>query len=399
MSSTAGRERAASAAQYVMLGGFAAVASGVSSQGLTGFARSNMALAGPWPYLLFFSLDGAAGVCAVLLARRAARAEGSAAPRLAVWGLVAASATFNWTHAPRRPEAPEAYALMPVVAAVLFEFCLQETRARQAQRPGRRLSALRWLRPAERVRIHLLMSANGTLSADEATGRVRAEAAARALYRLRTAMRPGGRDRRAAAALAARRYRRALRRAHAALTAAGFADPAVAAEVLGRVQVLTMTATLATLDYASAEAAHTVIGSMITSGTRPEPVQPPVPAHDAAIGQHEDAAGGDCPPQAAGEPGAAGLPDPPGPQTVIAVPASAVPPQPQGAPVPRGQGADGLDERLIEAAKRIAAEAAGNGTRLSQAALAERLRGEGRAIANDRLSCLAAAIGLSSRRG
>ena len=83
MSSTAGRERAASAAQYVMLGGFAAVASGVSSQGLTGFARSNMALAGPWPYLLFFSLDGAAGVCAVLLARRAARGEGGAAPRLA----------------------------------------------------------------------------------------------------------------------------------------------------------------------------------------------------------------------------------------------------------------------------------------------------------------------------
>jgi hypothetical protein len=125
---------------------------------------------------------------------------------------------------------------MPVVAAVLFEFCLQETPA-----PGRKLSALRWLRPAEWVRIHLLMSASGTLSADEATRRVRAEAAARALYRLRTVTRPGGRDG-AAAAHAARRSRRALRRAHTALTAAGFADPAVAAEVRGRVQVLTMTA-------------------------------------------------------------------------------------------------------------------------------------------------------------
>src|SRR5580700_4711836 len=127
------RETIASAAQYVLLGGFASTAAGISAQGLVGFARSNMALAGPWPYLLFFSLDGAAGVCAVLLARRAARAEGSAAPRLAVWGLVAASATFSWTRAPRRPEAPEAYALMPVVAAVLFEFCLQETRARHGQ--------------------------------------------------------------------------------------------------------------------------------------------------------------------------------------------------------------------------------------------------------------------------
>jgi hypothetical protein len=398
MSSTAGRERAASAAQYVLLGGFAAVASGISSQGLTGFARSNMALAGPWPYLLFFSLDGAAGVCAVLLARRAARSEGSAAPRLAVWGLVAASATFNWTHAPRRPEAPEAYALMPIVAAVLFEFCLQETRARRAQRPGRRLSALRWLRPAERVRIHLLMSASGTLSADEATRRVRVEAAARALYRLRTVTRAGVRDG-AEAALAARRSRRALRRAHAALTAAGFADPDVAAEVLGGVQVLTMTAALATLDYASAEAAHAAIGNMITSGARPEPGRPPAPAHDAASGPQEDAAGSDYRPLAAGEPGTAAPPNLPGPQTATAVHASAVPPQPQETTAMRGQGAAGLDEQLIEAAKRIAAEAAGNGTRLSQAALAEKLRGEGRAIANDRLSWLAAAIGLGPRRG
>ena len=72
--------QAASAAQYVLLGGFAAVASGISSQGLTGFARANMALSGPWPYLLFLALDGAAGVCAVLLARRAARAERQPGP-------------------------------------------------------------------------------------------------------------------------------------------------------------------------------------------------------------------------------------------------------------------------------------------------------------------------------
>ena len=99
------RERVASAAQYLLLGGFASVAAGISA-GLTGFARSNMGLRGPWPYLLFFALDGAAGVCAVLLARRAARNDGGLAPRLAVWGLVTASAFFNFTHAPRaRPPA------------------------------------------------------------------------------------------------------------------------------------------------------------------------------------------------------------------------------------------------------------------------------------------------------
>jgi hypothetical protein len=58
--------------------------------------------------------------------RRAARGESAAAPRLAVWGLVAASALFNWTHAPDRPGAREAVALMPVIAAVLFEFSLRE---------------------------------------------------------------------------------------------------------------------------------------------------------------------------------------------------------------------------------------------------------------------------------
>jgi hypothetical protein len=387
---TTGREQSASVVQYVLLGGFAAVASGISSQGLTGFARSNMALADPWPYLLFFSLDGAAGVCAVLLARRAARAEGGTAPRLAVWGLVAASATFNWTHAPGRPEAPEAYALMPVVAAVLFEFCLQETRARRVQRPERRIGVLRWLRPAERVRLHLLMSANRTLTAEEATRHVRAEAAARALYRLRIVTGTGG-----------GRSRRALRRAHAALTAAGFADPVVAAEVLGRVQVLTMTTALATLDYASAEAAHAAIRSMITSGTLPGPVQLPTPAHDADSGPRADTAGDDCGIQATGEPASAAFTASlPGPQSVTAVPAaSGLQQSREEPPVPGGQGAVGLDQQLIEAAGRIASEAAGNGTRLSQTALAEKLRGEGWAIANDRLSPLAAAIGLGSRRG
>ena len=51
------QETAASAAQYLLLGGFTAVAAGISAQGLTGFARENMGLTGPWPYLLFLALD------------------------------------------------------------------------------------------------------------------------------------------------------------------------------------------------------------------------------------------------------------------------------------------------------------------------------------------------------
>jgi len=265
------RETAASVAQYVLLGGFAAVAAGISAQGLTGFARSNMELTGAWPYLLFLALDGAAGVCAVLLVRRAVRAESGLAPRLAVWGLVAASSTFNWTHAPRRPAAAEAFGLMPVIAALLFEFCLRELRQRtMTDRADRKLSTLRWLHPAEHIRVQLRMAADEQLSAEAATRHVRVEHAARRLYQLRAALDVHDQPD-AHTALAARRVRRAEHRAHRALTRAGFADPAIAVAVLRQVQVLTMTAALARLDYRTADAAQAAITNLIATPAAAKP--------------------------------------------------------------------------------------------------------------------------------
>ena len=212
-----------------------------------------MELTGAWPYLLFFALDGAAGVCAVLLVRRAARAESSLAPRLAVWGLVAASSTFNWTHAPHRPAAPEAFGLMPVVAAVLFEFCLRELRLRTlADRAGRTLSALRWLHPAERIRVQLRMAADAANAGRGSHPARPGHHAARRLYQLRNRARTPRPASIRMAPMAARRIRRAEHRAHRALTRAGFADPATAAAVLRQVQVLTMTTALARLDYRTA---------------------------------------------------------------------------------------------------------------------------------------------------
>ena len=272
------REAAASAAQYVLLGGVAAVAAGISAQGLAGFARDNMGLAGPWPYLLFAALDGAAGVCAVLLTRRAARAESALAPRLAVWGLVTASASFNATHAPHRPGAPEAFGLMPVIAAVLFEFTLRELRQRVSGRADRRLAGLRWLHPAERVRVQLRLAADDHISAQAATRRVRIDLAARRLHQLRRALHAQGRAARPGG-MTAWRARLAERRAHAALTRAGFADQAIAAEVLRQVQVLTRTRDLARLDYTTAEAAQAAIAALITSGP---PATPPAPAASGA---------------------------------------------------------------------------------------------------------------------
>ena len=271
----------------MLLGGFASVAAGISAQGLTGFARDNMGLHGAWPYLLFLALDGAAGVCAVLLTRRAARAESGLAPRLAVWGLVAASASFNFTHAPRRPAAPEAFGLMPVIAAILFEFTLRELQLR-AGRADRRLAALRWLHPAERVRVQLRLAADDHISAEAATRRVRIDLAARRLYQLRRALLAQGRAARPGG-MAARRARLAEHRAHAALIRAGFDDQAIAAQVLRQVQVLTRTRDLARLDYTTAGAAQAAIASLITSGAPVTPPGPPVmPAGSATPGELRD---------------------------------------------------------------------------------------------------------------
>ena len=394
------RERIASAAQYVMLGGFAATAAGISAQGLVGFARSNMGLRGPWPYLLFFALDGAAGVCAVLMARRAARAEPGLAPRLAVWGLVAASASFNWTHAPRRPAAPEAYSLMPVIAALLFEFCLREMRQRTAGREDRKLNALRWLRPAELVRVRKHLAADAQMSAGEATRQVRVNDAARRLYQLRILLL--ARDREAVPAVpGARRIRHAERRAYRALIRAGFTESAIAFAVLRQVQVMTRTRTLALLDYDTPDAARAAIGSLISSpaaavapGDEDDPAQPglagaagtgiavPGSAQAASLNGHrpgDEPAAGQRPEPVRGAPAAAVITAAPGPETS----------HPDDDP-------DGGEEELVAAARRLVADARQAGARISQIALAEKLRSEGYKVANNRLRWLAAVSGMES---
>jgi len=369
------REQAASVAQYILLGGFAAVAAGISAQGLTGFARSNMELAGAWPYLLFFALDGAAGVCAVLLVRRAARAESSLAPRLAVWGLVAASSTFNWTHAPHRPAAAEAFGLMPVVAALLFEFCLRELRLRTlAGQAGRNLSTWRWLHPAERIRVRICMAAGEQVSAEAATRHVRVDRAARRLYQLKTALHAHDQSP-AQGAMAARRVRQAEHRAHRALTRAGFADPGTAVAVLRQVQVLTMTTALARLDYHTPDAAQAAIANLITSPSAAKP-WPGTAARTAHPTARDGIADTNAPPQR--------------------TPASQINGQPASQPGDLHD-AGARDAELVAAAIRIVAAAARDGGRLSQVSLAERLRREGYTVANIRLHWLAAVSGLQPR--
>jgi hypothetical protein len=406
------RDVIAAVAQYGLLGGFTAVAAGISAQGLTGFARDSMGLRGLWPYLLFFALDGAAGVCAVLLMRRAARAEPALAPRLAVWGLVAASSAFNGTHAPHHPAAREAFALMPVIAATLFEFSLRET-VRQTQRAeggaDRRLTGLRWLHPVERIRVQMQLAADPQMSAEAATRRVRVDAAARRLFLLRKALQTGEQPMRGAALTPG--ARRAERRAQAALTRAGFAAPGVAAEVLRQVQVLTLTPALARLDYATADAARTALGNLITPSPDAVPpvAQTMTPATAASLnGAVNGGMTSNSLPRAArvngqpavpastrtdlSEPAARGQPGNGGSTTF---PGNQHPaPDPDPGP---GEACD-RDGPLVQAAAGIVAEAARQGVRLSQTALAGQLRAQGYSIANDRLPWLSAASGLEPHR-
>ena len=59
---------------------------------------------------------------------------------------------------------------MPVVAALLFEFCLRELRLRTlVDRTDRKLSAWRWLHPAERIRVQMRTAADKQVSAEAAT--------------------------------------------------------------------------------------------------------------------------------------------------------------------------------------------------------------------------------------
>lgn len=393
---TRAREAAAAAAQYALLFGFAGVAAVISARGLVGFARNNMGLPGLWPYLLWGALDGAAGLCAVLLMRRAARGESALAPRLAVWGLVAASSLFNWAHAPDHPGAREAFALMPVIAATLFEFSLRETR-RTARGARQKPTGPGWLRPAEQIRVRLQLSADENVTAKAATRRVRAESAARRLYLLRQAL--SARERAASSNAAARRVRRAERRARAALTRARFTDPGVAAEVLRLVQVLTLTQTLARLDYATPDHAQQILASLITLATASPPVSggPVGPASPSAQPRPIT---GDLESNGHAVSSRLNVLDPRGLTGADRL-IGRVPPK-SGYPSPRPQRRlheqESRDGPLIEVAAGLVAQARLRGDCLSQAALARQLRAQGYRIANDRLRWLATVSGLEAAR-
>ncbi|KIQ61657.1 membrane protein [Kitasatospora griseola] len=170
-------------ASYLLLFCCAAVAAALSFHGLVGFGVQNLGLSGGWEYLVPFGLDGAAMFCSVLAVREASHGDAALGSRLLVWLFAAASAWFNWVHAPRgfgHDGAPQFFAGMSLSAAVLFDRALKQTRVAALReqglvpRPLPQIRVVRWLRaPRETYAAWSLMLLEGVRTLDEAVEEVR----------------------------------------------------------------------------------------------------------------------------------------------------------------------------------------------------------------------------------
>lgn len=262
--------------ETVLLLGFFGAAATLSADGLLGFARRDMGLRGPLPVVFWLALDGAAGMLLSMVRRRAREGRSTWHVRAVVWTVIAASASFNWLHAPGMPGAHLAWAAMPAVAGILAELAVADIRQEQAEArraedgpaPERRVEAARWLHPAESLRVMSAMAADAALSSADATREVRADAAARALYRLRRAMKAAGETPGISVRMAERRAQSAFRRA-------GFASGDAPEDILRRMQGMVRLPDFASLDYGTAKAAKDALGSLIDRQPKTSAGNPP----------------------------------------------------------------------------------------------------------------------------
>ena len=180
-------------ASYVLLFACASVAAALSFHGLVGFGVENLSLSGGWQYLVPFGLDGAAMFCSVLAVREASHGDAALGSRILVWLFAAASAWFNWVHAPRGIDhngAPQFFAGMSLSAAVLFDRALKQTRRAALReqglvpRPLPQIRIVRWLRaPRETFAAWSLMLLENVRTLDDAVEEVREDKRQRMLDR------------------------------------------------------------------------------------------------------------------------------------------------------------------------------------------------------------------------
>lgn len=235
----------------------AMVASGLSLTGLWYYAQDVLHLTGAWRVLPYFGLDAAVIVCAIRARRRARNNEAAGWNGRLVWIFALISAAFGFS------EGGSLWggfgrAVWPLIAATLFELGLIEQRHAAQRNTARRLN-LGWAHPIERLRVYSMLSADSTLTADDASHQVRVNAAARALYRLRHADEAAAKGR----WFAPLRRRRVEHRTQRVLLRARFSDPQVAAEVLQRTQAMVRTLDFARMDYSALDEARAMMGDAI----------------------------------------------------------------------------------------------------------------------------------------
>jgi hypothetical protein len=170
--------------------------------------------------------------------------------------------------------------------------------------------------------------------------------------------------------------------------------------VLRQVQVLTLTSTLAMLDYGTAGAAQAAIGNLIASPTVATP-PPDSDARPVRVGTGDEIQVQDRTPMENVD----GYPRENG-KTATSHSIAAAAEGTQIVPISTADAVRGSsqkdqrpdlgsrDAELVAAAARIVASAQYEGDRLSQTALAAKLRSQGYTVANHRLRWLSAASGL-----
>lgn len=182
--------------ENLLVGCFLVVVGGLIMQGLIGFARDEMGLSGPWPYLLFFALDGLAAVFGVAQYRWAREGASPAFPRGMVISIVLGSSWFQWSHAAGLPFAGRvAWAALPILGGILWEFVLVQRRKSWKAKQQPKTEAIpraRWLlAPIQSAFMKRRMVLWGTASYEEAVDlhitRVEAIHRLRAAYGLRWA--------------------------------------------------------------------------------------------------------------------------------------------------------------------------------------------------------------------
>jgi hypothetical protein len=126
----------------------------LSSQDLISWAAAptGLHLPPPWPWLVFISLDAAAGVCVLLSVYCAWRGEPAGIFGLLVWVFALGSAFANYRHATVPGAAPDAvwfFPAMSIAGPALLDTVLARLRRwiqRQTGRRGQQVPAFGWRR-------------------------------------------------------------------------------------------------------------------------------------------------------------------------------------------------------------------------------------------------------------